>query len=294
MKKGILGLMLIATILWQGCSGNDGYTKLESGYAYKFIENTEGPVAKTGDFMMIDLKSVYDGDSLLSERTAESGFGLDPLRGTPDDLKEIIIQCNEGDSIHVKMSLMNYARLTRMPIARGMDTTKSVVMQMRIVELDNEASILERIKKAQRAKDNEIIENYLKEKGLEAEVSPDGIYNVVREEGTGPNPENGQRVAVEYVLRLIDGTYIDSSSEELARAEGDWDKRRMPYRAFEFLVGNDRVIQGWHKGIPLVKLGGKSTLLLPSDLGFGVDVEPGGKIPRNAVLVFDVEVVEIK
>ncbi len=294
MKKTILGLALGAALLVQACTGDGGFTELESGYAYKFVDNPEGRSAEQGDFMMIDLKSVYGEDSLLIERFAEDGFGLDPLRGTPENLKEILALCQEGDSVHVKMSLMDYARLTRMPVSRSMDTTKSVVMQMRIVEVDNEASIIERRKLAQMAKDKEIIQNYLAEKGLEGEESPDGIFHVVVEEGKGPKPVNGQRVAVNYVLRLTDGTLIDTSYEEVARAEGQFDQRRMPYRPYEFLVGNDNVVQGWHLGIPLVNEGGKGTLLLPSSLGYASNVRPGDPIPPNAVLVFDVEVVEIK
>lgn len=293
MRKKILGLALLTTLLLQACEGDAGYTELESGYAYKLVENVEGKAPVQGDFMMIDLKSVYE-DSLLIERFAKDGFGLDPLRGTPDKLKEVLDQCQEGDSVHVKMSLMEYAMLTRMPITKGMDTTKSVVMQMRIVEVDNEASIIERRKKAQMAKDEEIIKKYLADNGLEGERSSDGIYHVVREEGSGPKPQNGQRVSVNYVLRLTDGTLIDTSYEDVARAEGQWDQRRMPYRPYTFLVGNDNVIDGWHLGIPLVNEGGKGTLLIPSGLGYAARVRPGDPIPPNAVLVFDVEVVEIK
>ena len=294
MSKKILGLALVATLLLQACTGDGGFTELEGGYSYKLVENVEGKAPVQGDFMMIDLKSVYGEDSLLIERYAKDGFGLDPLRGTPEKLKEVLDLCQEGDSVHVKMSLMEYAMLTRMPIAQSMDTTQSVVMQMRIVEVDNEASIIERRKKAQMAKDEEIIKNYLAEKGLEGERSSDGIYHVMKEEGKGPKPQNGQRVAVNYVLRLTDGTLIDTSYEDVARAEGQWDQRRMPYRPYTFLVGNDNVISGWHLGIPLVNEGGKGTLLLPSHLGYAANVRPGSPIPPNAVLVFDVEVVEIK
>jgi len=294
MKKGGLSLLALLALLINACSGDGGFTQLESGFAYKLIENEEGRKAVPGDYMMIDLTSVYAGDSVLIERKAADGFGLDPLRGVPDKLKEIFAQCDQGDSIHIKMSLMEYALLTRMPIARGMDTTKHVVMQMRIVEVDNEASIIERRKIAQTAKDEGIIEEYLAEKGLEGTPSADGIYHVVKEEGSGPRPVNGQRVSVNYVLRLTDGTLIDTNYEDVARAEGQWDQRRMPYRPYTFTVGNDNVISGWHLGIPLVKEGGKGTLLIPSALGYGANVQPGDPIPPHAVLVFDVEVVEIK
>jgi len=295
MRKDIVGLLLLATVMIQACAGDTKYEELESGYAYKFVENADGRKAVQGDYMMIDLKSVYGkDDSLLIERYAKDGFGLDPLRNLPEQLKEVLALCDQGDSVHLKMSLMDYAMLTRMPITKNMDTSQSVVMQMRIVEVENESKIIERRKLEQAAKDKQIIEDYLAEKGLEGTASADGIYHVVNEEGTGPKPVNGQRVAVNYILRLTDGTLIDTSFEEVAREGGVFDQRRVPYKPLEFLVGNDRVIQGFHLGIPLIKVGGKGTLLVPSALAYAANVQPGGPASHNAVLVFDVDVVEIK
>lgn len=290
MKKAILGIITIA-LLWTVSSCDDGYTELTSGYSYKLVKDVDGKKPVMGDIMLVDLKSVFGGDSVLIERTAEDGFFLDPLRGTPEKLKEVLALCDEGDSVHVKMSLMEYGLLTRMPITPQMDTTKTVVMQMRIAEIENESLIIERRKRDQLQADITTMEDYLKQNGLEATASPDNIYHVVREEGTGRNPVEGDVVAVNYVVRLIDGTLMDTSYEEVAKEEGVYNERR-PYQPYEFTIGRSSVIQGWHKGIPLVKEGGKGTLLIPSALAYGPNPRSG--MPPNAVLVFDVEVVSIK
>ncbi|MCL4158238.1 UNVERIFIED_CONTAM: hypothetical protein GTU68_011853 [Idotea baltica] len=163
---------------------------------------------------------------------------------------------------------------------------------MRIAEIENESTVIVRVKEEQRAADKKIIQKYLADNNLEAQESADGIFQVVQEEGKGPKAENGQRATVNYTLRFIDGTLIDTSYEEVAREGGAFDQRRVPYRPYTFTVGNDQVIQGWHKGIPLVNKGGKSTLLVPSELAYGPGGRPG--VPPNTVLVFDVEVVDIK
>lgn len=294
MKRLVFGLSMALMVLLVSCDEDAGYTQIENGYAYKLVDNQEGQQAVMGDIMLIDLKSVYDGDSILIERTAESGFYLDPVRGTPALLKQVLDLCDEGDSVHVKMSLLQYALLTRMPINKGMDSTKTVVMHMRIAEVENESTVIARVKEEQRAIDKEIIQKYLADNNLEAEESPDGIFQIVQVEGTGPKPQLGQRVTVNYVLRLTNGKMIDTSYEEVAREAGTFNERRMPYKPYTFTVGNDDVIGGWHKGIPLVNKGGKSTLLIPSGLGYGTNVRPGGEMPLNAVLVFEVEVVDIK
>ena len=51
-------------------------------------------------------------------------------------------------------------------------------------------------------------------------------------------------------------------------------------------------IKGWQEGIPKFKVGGKGKLFIPSKLGYGTDAT--GKIPANSVLIFEVEVIEIK
>ena len=83
-------------------------------------------------------------------------------------------------------------------------------------------------------------------------------------------------MTVHYRGTLIDGTEFDSSY-----------KRGEP---ISFPLGN--VIKGWTEGLQLMKPGGKARLTIPSELGYG----PGGvgNIPPNAVLVFDVELIEVK
>lgn len=290
MKRGASAILLAAFITLAGCSGDAGYTELESGYSYKFVNDEAGRKAVMGDVMMIDWKSVYDGDSILFERTAESGFVLNPFQG-PQQLLDVLELCDEGDSVHIKMSLMDYALLTRMPINASMDTTKTVEVRMLINEVENESTLIERRKLEQLEKDDALIRQYLEEKGLEATKSDDGIYHVVREEGNGPKPQNGQRASVNYTLRLTDGTLIDTSNEEVAKEAGVYNARRQ-YQPYTFTVGNDNVVDGWHKGIPLVNKGGKGTLLIPSGLGYGPRGRSG--MPPNSILVFDVEVVDIK
>lgn len=62
---------------------------------------------------------------------------------------------------------------------------------------------------------------------------------------------------------------------------------------FTFLLGAGQVIRGWDEGVAGMKVGGKRTLLIPSDLGYGSS-GAGGVIPPGASLVFDVELLEVK
>jgi FKBP-type peptidyl-prolyl cis-trans isomerase len=108
---------------------------------------------------------------------------------------------------------------------------------------------------------------------------PDGLKFTDDQVGTGAEAQKGKTVSVHYTGWLLDGTKFDSSRD-----------RNQP---FLFPLGQGRVIKGWDEGVAGMKVGGKRTLVIPPDLGYGAS-GAGGVIPPNATLKFEVELLEVK
>ena len=105
--------------------------------------------------------------------------------------------------------------------------------------------------------------------------------------GTGREATSGATVYMHYtgwlyrpLAKNMRGRQFDSS---IPRGE-----------PLDFVLGTGRVIKGWDQGIVGMKVGGKRTLIIPSELAYGSRAAPGGGIPPNSALIFDVELIDVK
>ena len=104
-----------------------------------------------------------------------------------------------------------------------------------------------------------------------------GLQYQVLTEGKGPKPKPTDVVRVNYKGTLLDGKTFDSSYDRNEPA------------TFPL----DQVVPGWQEGIALMPVGSKYKFWIPAKLGYGDKGTPGGPIPPNATLVFEVELLDI-
>jgi FKBP-type peptidyl-prolyl cis-trans isomerase FkpA len=125
----------------------------------------------------------------------------------------------------------------------------------------------------QAEEDRKIIEHYIMENNLDAEEKEDGLFIVHVNEGVGASPSLDDNVKLFYKGYLTTGEVFDETKTDTA----------------DFPLGS--LIDGWQVGLPYMKEGGSSILLIPSALGYGSrDV---GDIPKNSVLVFEIDLIEV-
>lgn len=121
------------------------------------------------------------------------------------------------------------------------------------------------------AQDDAVMQKYISDNGVTATKHTSGLYYQIIDPGTGATPTINSTVKATYTGKFTNNSSFDSGTASFS------------------LNG---VIDGWKIGIPLIKQGGKIKLIIPQYLAYGCSDYRG--IPGNSVLVFDVELLEVK
>jgi FKBP-type peptidyl-prolyl cis-trans isomerase len=110
--------------------------------------------------------------------------------------------------------------------------------------------------------------------------TPSGLIYWDIRVGNGETAKEGSHVRVHYTGWLTTGKKFDSSVDA--------------GKPFDFTIGNGEVIKGWDEGVSGMRVGGKRQLRIPPNLGYGAEGTPGGPIPPNATLIFDVQLLAVQ
>jgi len=120
---------------------------------------------------------------------------------------------------------------------------------------------------------DEVMQEYLAEKGWEGQKLESGMYVVIDEAGEGDaRPTLDDEVTIFYNGYLLDGFQFDGTTEAPAT-----------FPLFQ-------LIEGWQIGIPQFGKGGKGKLIIPSDLAYGD--RTNGDIPGGSTLMFEIELID--
>jgi FKBP-type peptidyl-prolyl cis-trans isomerase FkpA len=104
--------------------------------------------------------------------------------------------------------------------------------------------------------------------------------------GTGERAEPGRRLVVHYTGWLYDSAAADHRGSS-------FDSSRTAGRPYDFVLGGGQVIPGWERGLAGLAEGGTRELTIPARLGYGAEGS-APRIPPDATLVFEVELIEVR
>ncbi len=117
-----------------------------------------------------------------------------------------------------------------------------------------------------------------KDSGKPVITTPSGLKYVDLTVGTGPAVKTGDHIMVNYEGTLTNGTKFDSSYDR--------------HQPFDLVLGVSAVIAGWTEGLSTMHVGGVRKLIIPPQLGYGLE-GAGDVIPPNATLIFKVEILKV-
>lgn len=126
--------------------------------------------------------------------------------------------------------------------------------------------------------ENDLISSYIKRHELQMNQSASGLRYLIRKEGEGQNPKFEQTVTLKYSLKLINGNEVYNSDRDGLK---------------KFIIGKSQEPSGLDEGVRILKKGGKALLIMPSNLGYGL-LGDSFKIPKKAILIYEVELINIK
>ena len=153
---------------------------------------------------------------------------------------------------------------------------QAIMMQKMQLARQAEQAEMAAVAKGNKSNAREFLSNLSKKEGIKKD--PSGFFYEILKTGEGPSPSMNDTVRLHYHGTLTDGTVFDSSVDRGQPAS--------------FPMGG--VIKGFSGGLTKTQVGGKIRIYIPSELGYGDNPRPGGKIKPGDALIFECELLEIK
>lgn len=263
---------------------NLGFNQTESGLNYLFLKDVSGRSATLGDIIKINFKMMTSTDSILRDTWKEPNPAISQaqppvFKGSPE---EAFLMMSAGDSAVFLVSADSlFEKAIRQPMPPFIEKgsfLKFLIKMEEVQSMEEFQAMKANEYEASLAVEDATIQEYLHSNSLMGAKQPSGLYYVQLTPGTGAKAEVGQTASVHYTGKLLSGKEFDSS------------RTRGP---FEFGIGRGQVIQGWDQGVLLMSVGEKGILILPSALGYGPR-GAGSGIPPNSILIFEIELLELK
>jgi FKBP-type peptidyl-prolyl cis-trans isomerase FkpA len=307
--KQLFNAAVICIVALSACT--TPFKKAKDGSEYKIISNKSGKLAEKGNFLEMNATAKYKDSVLFNSR--EDGmpqYGMYDTASFPSPYKEAFANLHVGDSVILKMSTDSiiakaqgqappfmkkgqfiyqtytianiYTKQEQADSARNtyMAGAKAKAAKKQLAEIEKQILA----NKPQIDKDSKIIEEYLAKNNIKATKAKWGTYVAVQTEGTGDKIGSGSVASVNYTGKTFDSSKVFDSNTDPKF------KHTEPY---DVSMSQISVVPGWIDALSELKKGSQATIYIPSSLGYGKNGNPQGGINPDAILVFDMSIVDV-
>lgn len=267
---------------------NDKYSITEDSLIIIDIDRGNGRLAKAGDIMRVYFTfQTFDGDTLLDFTTGEpyelvfgdmalgQGFYEGLSLVTKGGHAEYIIPSSlafgeEG----LYEAILPYTPFKLTLEVFDIMTSDEYEAEQKAIKEKEDADNFKRLQEEPKK-----IAKYIEDNNITAKPQASGLYYIEIQSGEGDSVLNGDMVAVHYSIYNLDGQLIESSYDY--------------GQPLPFVYGGNQMIAGIEEAVGYMRVGGKSRIIVPSELGFG-DITIDDDLPANSTLVIDLEFVDLQ
>jgi FKBP-type peptidyl-prolyl cis-trans isomerase FkpA len=274
-------------MLCMACSNSVTEKETPNGFKFNVVEKGDGVVPKANQLLVFDYVIKDSKDSVWMD-TYDSGMpGVVGIQDSTAMATEIgMIQMfrmlSVPDSVTVTKNAKGFFKdVLGQPLPPNIDSTMTLTVSLRVKSVmdmqkfgEFQQDLMKKREGKQKDKDQKAITDYLSANNIKAEKDTAGIHYVIHNTAGGKKPAAENCVEVKYHGKFLkDGATFDKNNNI----------------AFSL----QQVIRGWTLSIPKLGIGDSATFYIPSTLAYGPRGIPGA-IPPDAILIFDVTLLNVK
>ena len=276
-------LAVVCMFNFMSCKNNkndkddkEGFTLDEaSGLYYKFyVENKDAVQPKVGD-AVLGMYQISLKDSVIVPMRPLEEIVNEPLY--KGDVNTALCMLHVGDSATFILDAETFFQYAQSDNPYGKKDLYFTFKLYEVMPKDTVKARYQQYLEQGRAYEDSLMQSYIKKNKVKVSPTESGLYFIPKKSGKGTKAVAGQKVAVHYTGRFVDGTEFDSSIGK---------------NPIEFVLDQGQMIPGWDEGIAKMREGDKAVLLIPSKLAYG-EVGRYPVIPPFSPLVFEVELVKV-
>ena len=284
MNKSAYALIFLLTL---AIACKDNVRETPNGLKYTVIETGDGVTPKTEEVLVFDYELKDSKDSVWGETFTQGIPAATKINDSTqianeDGMTQMFRTLSVGDSVKTEMPVKDFfTKVVGAPVPPNVDTTLSVTYTIKVQDIMSVEEFmkarevhLKRREDRVFGEDTDKIKKHLADSNLTALQDTSGLQYIIHSNSGGKKPSPDDCVEVKYEGRFLKTGEVFDKAERIA----------FPL---------DGVIAGWKLGIPMLGKGDSGTFYIPSKLAYGAQGYPGA-IPPDAILIFDVTLLDVK